>query len=824
MKNFSHVRIVNLLIGIVIVIVVGTGSMNAVKGNEYPVAEAGLPRYAAIEPVVLDGTGSYDLDESDLLSYTWQQLSGPSVTITDANTAAPTISDFIQTDEIQECQFKLLVNDGELTSLPDTVKVIIVPDFGGSTLELENPPFDTNKPTIVYFGGGDAGSGNVIDGMNGLTGPGQLWNENVWKSLANVISFPEGYYPDASHYEPWATYYQYGVYLSRVAPNYQQPIQPMGFSGGGMPNLDLGIRLNSYSDTRYAVHHVTTIDGATRAQPQFGGSWDLYLQGVELFLNSSVDGEPCWLDFYYGSLAYQYEPFPRTDILWIRSGFDHGSVRDWYRSSITSSDMNQFNGGVVAGAYWSVVGPGKNLQIARSDAYYFEWDGDMQSGSMDFYDETQFPGRLPEPVTLIGPEDGSFVDVDGAILSCEVSENSIGYQLLFGQDPYHMVYLYSDTPVPPNEQVTIYPFEKTWWTVKAYNQYGSTIYADPISIIPENVMLQSIENITTTKQYSSIQQAINDALDGQEIVISPGIFQYYENLDFKGKSLTLRSIDPNDPNVVANTVINGSNRGPTIQLSGSPVASCSLTGLTITSGTVSISCDGAIPTIQNCTVVNDGSIAIEHWDYSEPTIIDSNILGQINEIIDQKLAVCWPLDETTGFKAEERVAGKYGYVLGESVWRPEGGMVNGAIEFNGIDSYVYTTLDFNPSSGVFSVLAWIKGGSPGQVILSQVNAANWLSVDSNGSLMTELKQEQYSSALLSQTVITDGDWHLVGFIWDGNKRILYVDGETVAEDTQDNLSSSEGNLLIGTGNNTEAGTFWNGLIDDVRIYNRVITP
>jgi hypothetical protein len=66
----------------------------------------------------------------------------------------------------------------------------------------------------------------------------------------------------------------------------------MGFSGGGSPNLDLGIRLNAYADARYAVHHVTAIDAGTRIQPQSKGSWDLWDEVVELFLNSSVDGEP----------------------------------------------------------------------------------------------------------------------------------------------------------------------------------------------------------------------------------------------------------------------------------------------------------------------------------------------------------------------------------------------------------------------------------------------------------------------------------------------------------------------------------------------------
>ena len=51
------------------------------------------------------------------------------------------------------------------------------------------------------------------------------------------------------------------VFISKVAPNYAQPIQTMGWSTGGQPALDAGIRLNRvYKDRRYAVNHVTELD------------------------------------------------------------------------------------------------------------------------------------------------------------------------------------------------------------------------------------------------------------------------------------------------------------------------------------------------------------------------------------------------------------------------------------------------------------------------------------------------------------------------------------------------------------------------------------
>jgi hypothetical protein len=131
----------------------------------------------------------------------------------------------------------------------------------------------------------------------------------------------------------------------------------------------------------------------------------------------------------------------------------------------------------------------------------------------------------------------------------------------------------------------------------------------------------------------------------------------------------------------------------------------------------------------------------------------------------------------------------------------------------------------SPADGALSVFAWIKGGVAGQVIIAQKNTANWLIADfSTGSLMTELKGTgRGSGPLQSQTVITDGNWHRIGLVWDGSKRTLYVDDVVVAEDTQGGLEGSSGGLYIGCGKAMEAGTYWSGLIDDVRIYDFALT-
>jgi hypothetical protein len=60
--------------------------------------------------------------------------------------------------------------------------------------------------------------------------------------------------------------------------------------------------------------------------------------------------------------------------------------------------------------------------------------------------------------------------------------------------------------------------------------------------------------------------------------------------------------------------------------------------------------------------------------------------------------------------------------------------------------------------------------------------------------------------------------------WDGSNRILYVDDIEVAKDTQAQFSGSAKDLYIGVGKNLEPGSFFSGLIDDVRIYDRAVKP
>jgi hypothetical protein len=193
---------------------------------------------------------------------------------------------------------------------------------------------------------------------------------------------------------------------------------------------------------------------------------------------------------------------------------------------------------------------------------------------------------------------------------------------------------------------------------------------------------------------------------------------------------------------------------------------------------------------------------------------------------DPTLIAHWALDEAQGDIAYDSAGENDAFVIGEPVWKPEGGKIGGALEFDGVDDRVIAQYGLNPADESFSVFAWIKGGEPGQVAISQLTGANWLLADSTyGCLMTELCGSGRNTApLMSEMVITDGAWHRIGLVWDGLNRALYVDDILVAEDTQQGLENCIDVFNIGCGMNSDAGTFWSGLIDEIRIYNRPLRP
>ena len=195
-----------------------------------------------------------------------------------------------------------------------------------------------------------------------------------------------------------------------------------------------------------------------------------------------------------------------------------------------------------------------------------------------------------------------------------------------------------------------------------------------------------------------------------------------------------------------------------------------------------------------------------------------------------QLVALWTLDEITEQKVKD--SSKNG-VHGTCIGNPEVDVnegINGAIKFDGEQDYIKIEKeDIFDLTHAITVAAWIK--------VNEFNK-NWQAIVTKGddswriardvdknSVQFALNSLPKEQILRSQININDGKWHHVAGVYDGEKQkmYLYIDGQLeLSGDAPDPIHENNEPVLIGE-NSQATGRFWNGWIDEVRIYSRPLT-
>lgn len=232
---------------------------------------------------------------------------------------------------------------------------------------------------------------------------------------------------------------------------------------------------------------------------------------------------------------------------------------------------------------------------------------------------------------------------------------------------------------------------------------------------------------------------------------------------------------------------------------------------------------GQIITPYSPTTIGPGRVSLAN-PFCKPPLNSS--LDRNNPLANGLVAY-WPfLENSGGLTYDLSGSGKTGTITG-ATWVP--GKFGSCLSFNG-SGYVNYGAATSLELTTMTLSAWIKTNFTGnyQVIINkQVSSTNrnyWFAIHSTTNvLLFYFYVGETNKTINGSTVVADGNWHHVVAVYDGSLRYLYVDGKSDATPT-----SPGGNPNVGTSNvyiGAEAGItrFFNGLLDNVMIFNRALS-
>jgi len=197
------------------------------------------------------------------------------------------------------------------------------------------------------------------------------------------------------------------------------------------------------------------------------------------------------------------------------------------------------------------------------------------------------------------------------------------------------------------------------------------------------------------------------------------------------------------------------------------------------------------------------------------------------------LVAHWTFDEPSGTSAADASPTQNnGQLIGGAMH--VAGRRGGAIEFDGRSGFLSVPFELQRHLGASATLAaWVRtraapqGDYAGRPCIAGVAGSGtdetyWGSLDSRGRMGINLYGSD-EGFVWSPEPINDGAWHHVAFTRDETRGAveIYVDGARVAQGI-----SRTGRLRMRTfsvGRTDSSFNYWPGALDDVRIYNRVLT-
>ncbi|MHC5075164.1 MAG: LamG-like jellyroll fold domain-containing protein [Planctomycetota bacterium] len=228
-----------------------------------------------------------------------------------------------------------------------------------------------------------------------------------------------------------------------------------------------------------------------------------------------------------------------------------------------------------------------------------------------------------------------------------------------------------------------------------------------------------------------------------------------------------------------------------------------------------------------------------YWRIDEVQRDGSVIEGDVWNFTTGGMIAHWKFDETSGKIASDSAGGHNGRLQGEPVWT-SAGKIGGALEFDGKDDYV--DIDVPGEMEEMTIAMWLKynkveGESPmdpyisssliSHNLYSDIGSVHFNLINIDGTVFVELSPSGIFEEYHSEDSLEAGRWYHVAATYDNpNKTVkIYINGQ---EDSSTN--ETVGPALIGeaaigdwTGATYETDRHFDGVLDDIRIYDSVLS-
>ncbi len=187
----------------------------------------------------------------------------------------------------------------------------------------------------------------------------------------------------------------------------------------------------------------------------------------------------------------------------------------------------------------------------------------------------------------------------------------------------------------------------------------------------------------------------------------------------------------------------------------------------------------------------------------------------------------WPFN---GNENDESGSGYHGIKNGNPVLVTDRfGNSNQAYQFDGDGDFIDIGVIDLATTDYFSFCAWVKTESSvlGAIIAHRYDNSpfNWrvLRMDGDGTTRFHIRDANSIVQTRSTTTLNDNKWHFIVATYSMSGISIYIDGELNIS-ASGNANNIENTILYIGARAGYSDSHFSGIIDDIRIYNRALTP